>query len=236
MERYKRLFLNAYLNTGNRHLKVLDEAVIHVKKYLDVITILLDNEKSTIIKTQSLEDKIKLLNTIFLRYKIQFDLIDSDDRKYGIVKGSCYKENITIYFNELVFDPLDDSHIFDFFKKELLALLGHELVHRGQYYVRQGDFLNFIRFEKPEENNYTQKQEIMAYAYMGIENMRYKGFADQQIIQKIQSGNVSHMESGIINVYISDIKDKDEKAYKKFIKYVIEYLVDPIRYELKVEF
>ena len=86
-QQFREDFYRAAVILANQYLKVLDEAVIHVKKYLDVITILLDNEKSTIIKTQSLEDKIKLLNTIFLRYKIQFDLIDSDDRKYGIVKG-----------------------------------------------------------------------------------------------------------------------------------------------------
>lgn len=236
MKRYKTLFLNEYLNAGVRHLKILDEAVIHVKKYLDILKILLDNEKRNIINIPNLVDKIDYLNKIFKRYKIKFEVIEGQDRFYGIIKGNCYKDEITILFNDLVFDALDDSHIFNLFKKELMPLIGHELVHRGQYFVRQGDFLNFIRFEKPEENNYTEKQEIMAYAYMGIENMRYKGFTDQEILNKIKNDNVSHMESGIINVYLSDIKEKNYKVYKKFLKYITEYLIDPVRCELKVNF
>ena len=116
MIRYNKSFLHDYLNDGNRHLKVLDEAVIHVKKYLDLLKILIYNEKRDILKIPDLTGKIKYLNKIFLRYKIRFDLVEDMDRVYGIVRGNCYKDEITIFFNDLVFESLDDSYIFDLFK------------------------------------------------------------------------------------------------------------------------
>lgn len=235
MKKYKFQF-NKYLDNYGRWNGLFRESVVHVSKYLTVLKNILNNEKKIIIKIDDFIKKIKFINNCLKTYKIKFEYLDENSRDYGIIRGNCYKDKIIIFINDEFEEALSDSYIFSLMMKSLMPLIGHELVHRGQYYVRKGDFINFVRFEKPEETNYEHKQEIMAYALMAIENMRYNGFSDDEIFSKISKGNISGMESGIIKLYISDIKEKNEKVYKKFIKYVIEYLVDPIKYELKVNF
>lgn len=226
--------LNLYLSRFDR-VSSLCEAVIHVDKYVDVLKSILYQNRNLIFNQTEEDNKLNILNDIFKPYKIVFHVEDNIGKNYGLIKGICNKENIKIIVGFNIYDYLVDSPIFKIFGQKLLNLIGHELVHRGQYYIRKADFIYFYAYEKDTEKNYfSNPQEIMAYAWMGIENMRSHGYTDIQILNKIKSNNVSAAEIGFSHIYLSELRELDIKAYKRFLKYMYQYLKDPIKYDLKI--
>lgn len=215
----------------------LFEAVIHVDKYLNVIEdVFLSNRKK--ITSIADKNKIKLLNDLFYSFKISFELINEPVSNYGVVRAVNSKEHIKVFLNHEVFTFMIDSFYREWLKT-LLPLIGHELVHRGQFFIRKNDFVNFYGFENNGKLSIdtieaTNTQEIMAYALMGIENLRFKGFSDEQILNKVKNYNEKEMESGIMILYLSDMKKYNFEVYKKFCKYVYGYLKNPIVYDLKI--
>jgi hypothetical protein len=233
MKRYK-LFFNIYAQDYGR-LQSLSEAVIHVDKYINMLNIYLNQNKFKIFNEGSEEDKLRILNNLFLPYKIQFIVKDEFGKNYSLIRGLCNKENITIFVGFNIFDYLQDSPVFKVFSQKLLNLIGHELVHRGQYYVRKADFIHFYAYETNIDSNYfSNPQEIMAYAWMAIENMRSHGYNNDQILSKVKINNVSAAEIGFSHIYLSELKELDEKTYKRFLKYMYQYLINPIKYDLKI--
>lgn len=225
---------NKYFSKFDR-ITSLCEAVIHVDKYINILKDIINQNRDIIYNQDVEEDKLKILNHIFKPYKISFYLEDSFSKNYGLIKGVCNKENIKIIVGFNIYDYLIDSPIFVTFTQKLLTIIGHELVHRGQYYIRKADFIHFYAYEQNQEKNYySHPQEIMAYAWMGIENMRSHGYSDKQILSKVKSNNISSAEIGFSHIYISELKELDVKAYKRFIKYMYKYLKDPIKYDLKI--
>jgi hypothetical protein len=214
----------------------LFESVIHIDKYIHILQDLIRQEQSTIFNFEELEDRFNHFKSIFIPYKIKFENTNIF-LSGGVKKAKSYKENITVYVGENVLDFFDNEISFNLFRKRLIPLIGHELIHRGQYYIRTADFINFYVFEDEIEdpNYYKYPEEIMAYAWMAIENMRHHGYPDNKIIARINSDNIGPAEMGISYLYISTIKEKNEKVYKRFLKYMYQYLNDPIKYDLKIK-
>lgn len=73
----------------------------------------------------------------------------------------------------------------------------------------------------------------MAYALMYIESLRYSGYTNKQMLDMLRTGNFIKSQSLHINFYIDEMKDRDIKVFKKFRKYIYEYLENPIKNDLK---
>jgi hypothetical protein len=238
MQRYESKFrrnLYDYIHAVCR----FKETVIHVQKYLDIL-----KDELEIIKRELpfyKGDTLQLFNERFYTYKIQFVIYDNYPGEGGIYEGKSSSDNIIIYLNEkfYFYTEKENLDVFKYFEKELIIILSHELVHRGQYYVRAGDKINFYNFDGNASNSTNMEymknpQEIMAYAYMYIESLRYSGFKNDQILKMLKSGNFAKSQSLHINFYINEMNKFNRDAFLKFRKYIYQYIIDPIRYDLKV--
>jgi len=234
MQRYKRKFDLYYHQLGR-----IQEAVVHVDKYLNILKDKLSELKRELKFFRG--DALQLFNEKFYGYKIKFVVIDSPNSNRGLVKGNCNKDNIIIYVTDdfYMHTSKDFLDVFNVFTQELLLLLSHELVHRGQYYIRSGDKLNFYNFDGNISGGVDieylkNPQEIMAYALMYIESLRYSGFQNEDILKMLQSGNFARSQSLHITFYLNDMKTHNKNAFLKFRKYIYQYIADPIRYDLKI--
>jgi len=220
-------------------IESLKETVIHINRYLDILKDEL-NYIERILKVSKNIDTLQLFNEIFSKYKIVFDLVaDNSNNQSAFIKGTTQRANITIFVNEnfYKYTSINYLDVFNGFKKECLLLFGHELVHRGQYYVRTGDKINFYNFDgenEPNENYLSNPQEMMAYAWMYIESLHYAGFKDDEIFNMVKTGNLRKVWSLHIDFYLSDMKILNLKVYKRFLRYIYQYLENPIIYNLKV--
>jgi len=220
-------------------IESLKEAVIHVNRYLDILRDEL-NQIERIIKVSKNLDTLQLFNETFSKYKINFELRDDNsNNKSAFIKGEISKAHITILVNNNFYDYTSKDYldVFNEFKKECLLLFGHELVHRGQYCVRKGDMINFHNFDgdkEPDINYLSNPQEMMAYAWMYIESLHYAGYKNNEIFNMVKTGNLKKVWSLHIDFYLSDMKQLNLKVFKRFLRYIYEYLEDPIVYNLKV--
>lgn len=238
MERFKSKFKRDpydYIHAIGR----FKETVVHVQKYLDILKDELLQLKRELKFYKG--DTLQLFNERFYTYKIQFAMYEGYSGEWGIHEGKCNRDNIIIYLNEkfYFYTSKENLDVFKYFEKELILLFSHELVHRGQYYVRAGDKINFYNFEGNASNSVNieymkNPQEIMAYAYMYIESLRYSGFKNLDILTMLKSGNFARSQSLHIDFYINEMNQYNRDAYLKFRKYIYQYIVDPIRYDLKV--
>lgn len=238
IKRYSR-----YLENYGRSSYPIYEAVIHVDKYLNILKDLFRHNRNNLLDYDEFENKIKKLNLIFKSYKIEFVLKEESGNNYGIVKGVFRKEYIYVYVGYNFENALENEINYNTMLKNLFPLLAHELVHRGQWYKSKNDFLNFYAFENEEEikkMDLTNKWEIMAYALMTIESFRYAGYSDDKILNIFQSelrnnGKVPFFISKAMDLYVNDIRELNFEVYKRFLKYIYDYLKNPIQNDLKVE-
>jgi len=214
------------------------ESVIHVQKYLNILDDELKQLSRKLITFKG--DTLQLFNETFYTYKIKFVMYNDYDGKNGIVKGVTNKENIEVRVNEdfYLYTNKDNLDIFKEFKFDLLLLFSHELVHRGQYYVRAGDKINFYNFDgeptKTTLEYLDNPHEAMAYALMYIESLRYSGVKNDEILAMLKTGNFLRSDSIHITFYIKDMKASNYNMFKRFRKYLYQYLVDPITYDLRL--
>lgn len=234
MKKYKRDNFIWLHQTGR-----FTEAVIHVEKYLNILRDELKQLHRDLITFKG--DTLQLFNERFYTYKIQFSLIDSFEGSSSVVEGRVNRDNITILVNEdfYFYTSKENLDVFNQFEKDLCILFSHELVHRGQYYVRAGDKINFYNFEgysleKVDPEYLKNPREAMAYAMMYIESLRYSGYKNEHILSILKTGNFARSQSLHINFYINEMKTYNRNAFLQFRKYIYQYMVDPVRYDLKL--
>jgi hypothetical protein len=234
VKRYKRKFDPYYHQLGR-----FQERVVHVAKYLDILKDELVSLKRTLQFFKG--DTLQLFNEKFYTYKIQFALYDQYSGVMGLIKGETNRDNIVIKVNEdfYFYTSKENLDVFNQFTEQLSLLFSHELVHRGQYYIRAGDKLNFYNFDGDLSGEvdieYLQNpQEVMAYALMYIESLRYSGFTNDKIMSMLRTGNFIKSQSLHIDFYINKMKEHNRDAFLRFRKYILQYINDPIRYNLKV--
>ena len=171
MKRYKR-----QIDIYNHSVGRFTETVIHVEKYLNILRDELLKIKRELSFYRG--DVLQLFNEAFYTYKILFIIVDTPKGEFGCVEGKINRQDIRIYLNDdfYFYTSKENLDIFNQFQNELLILISHELVHRGQYFVRVGDKINFYNFEGSTTSNEVDieylknHQEIMAYALMYIES------------------------------------------------------------------
>lgn len=234
MKRYKRKF-DLYFHQLGR----LQEKVVHVEKYLNILKDELLELKRELKFFKG--DTLQLFNERFFKYKIVFAMYEGYPGTDGLVEGKTNLDNIVIYVNEkfYFYTSKENLDVYSYFTKTLCLMLSHELVHRGQYYIRSGDRLNFYNFEggingEVDIEYLKNPQEIMAYALMYIESLRYSGFKNNDILNMLKTGNFAKSQSLYITFYINEMNLHNRGAFLKFRKYIYQYIVDPVRYDLKV--
>lgn len=230
----------------------LCESVIRTERYAR----LLENEfiKSYKLVEHNLTiiQLLKKLNMIFENYLIRFSFNAEDPEEKeefcGISNmGTDGKTKTIIVFCNNNFDISfykQDKELFQTF----FELISHELVHRGQFLLRTYE-ISFEIYNKNlkklnninSEPNLTAKErkrllmreylskpeEIMAYANQILEELRFRGFNNKQIIEKLKSLKIdSNLSAGIkmYNDYFSIANKDDLMIIRRLFRYIYEYI------------
>jgi len=174
----------------------------------------------------------KVLTDIFSKYNIVF-----------IPKGTYYNNGYFSGINEmesgeksLLIRILCSLSIGDLFKsdnlkrdflKDFKQLILHELVHRGQYisFNRNKIQNELIQFSKNKIDlaYYSLKPEIMAYACLIVEELRFQDLEDSEILKFINNRDkFKRYESKTYDLY-KEIYGKSN-VFTRLLKYIYEYI------------
>jgi len=245
MKRYKSVFdrLNEPVNTfynGEYHTppsrtsEFLVEAVYRPDKYVNIVY----NHLKSILKIYNksfkygelvcefLTDKFKEFNIIF-NYEGSFN---SDGRKYAINSMDTGVNSLTITIQcspiiDQLFLSIDLQKLFLQYFKELI---GHELIHRSQSisiknYTLQKYINKYINIAQGV-GYYADKAELMSYAWQIIEELRFQGAYDMDILEYIKDIGKHPGYSCLIyeEVYLKYYRNT--MVINRLIKYIYEYL------------
>jgi len=213
----------------------LSEKVIDVNLYVSLVLKILDNfykkYKNNIFKSSKMT---KALNEIFKSYKFIFEYIGSiekDEEKTGInIMGTKVDKKdkfpyIHILCNLYIGKCLENRENYENFRKKFQLLIEHEFIHRTQFLLMADKKLrykvNSSSFDRDEEY-FGDYREIMTYAKQMIEELRFNGKTDNEILNIVN--NRIRNESSILDLYLKLFKNKNDKVLKKLYKYIYEYL------------
>ena len=228
--------MKKYISLKNLHLPFI-ESVIHVDKYLNTLR---DEfykifDKVPIIGTT--KEIINFLNNFFKSYNITFDTLSGESRN-GVIKGKCKHDlKIIIFCSNNLSDYFENRYKFSRFLDRCIFTLAHELVHRGQYIqMNKHLFLNKtngrdIDLHDIDVNHYKKSDEIMAYANLIIEELRFNGYDNKQILEGIRNDRFGIEDSEFLELYKIHFKT-DKKVIGRLYKYIYEYLKSPVKVEL----
>ena len=169
------------------------EAVIHTDKYKNILIKELENLLIKIPLNLSHDKIIDLLNNIYISYKISFQSLDIDleKSKNGLLKGKTKSDlSIIIYTCRDISTLFNNRFLFSKFVDTLSLLLQHELVHKGQFIQ---SFKN-VHIDKKvdlysvqDKKYYSDKHELMAMANMIIEELRFNGYSNNDILKYLKT-------------------------------------------------
>jgi len=217
-----------------KHLATLEEAVIRTEKYAYQLKgwfeyFLFEAKNINFIITQ---DLTKALTEHFEPYGIEFHFTGNNPESDGsgiyrmqsgnktyVIQVKCdqnFKQNAKSQSPLLI--------------QTFYELLTHELTHRGQFLLR-----NIHKMEKEKYISSTedfkkylsQKAELMAYANQAIEELRFEGLSDKEILIKVKSFDFKETKSAAILNYMKYFNKNDKKDYmifKQLLRYMVEYL------------
>ena len=135
---------------------------------------------------------------------------------------------IIIFCSPSIKDLFIDKNIEIKFLQTFKELIGHELIHRSQFINRHlnKSESNIIKGPPQEFKKYvSQKTEIMSYAWQIIEELRFKGFADKEILNYIQSKRSNenlNPDNSMLDYYIYNFRDTS--VLNLLFKYMYEYI------------
>lgn len=245
MKKYKRKFEDneKEFTRSIRGSASLVEAVYRPDKYVDILY----NQMKDIIKTNfgkkfKYNEKLVLyLSEQFKAFNIGFDYDGhsfNDGKKSGInamVIGSKTLD-IIIYCSPSIENLFVDITFQKLFLSSFKQLIGHELIHRSQFisvqnYHNQNNIVRFINSPKyqTEVGYYADKSEIMSYAWQIIEELRFLGAYDKDILEYIKDTG-KHPEYHCMiyeEIYLKYYRNT--KVINQLIKYIYEYLKGNIR-------
>jgi len=235
LKKYKRLPIDSLM---------LQEAVIYPEAYIKEIEKVLKNPllKKSIVNFTTTLNLCKRLSFILRKYKIDFieaktlGNTDFPSVVNGINGGftlsdkySTIKIEINSYANNI---KMNDNY-FNLFIDNLLIILKHELIHRGQrIHIGYKKLKKLDIFHDKEFFEYLKdKHELMSYAFQIIQEFKLSGgYSDAEILTYIQKG-----DSGIdrqlgrfsftLFIYKSAFNSQPE-VLKQLYKYIYEYLTD----------
>lgn len=182
----------------------------------------------------------KYLNYFFEEYYIQFSFIgfDEDSDGSGITKMQTGNKSYTTIVRcnqDFRSNIKTNSQIL---VQTFYELITHELTHRGQFLLNELNIFNDKKNIKDKlgwKNYLSQKYELMAYANQAIEELRFEGHSNNDILVMIKSFNFRDSKSTTIKNYMETFDKKvssDLKILKQLFKYMYEYLMGDIKREM----
>jgi len=181
-----------------------------------------------------------LLNKAFNKYRINFERGFNETTRdnwgeVGIIEGYIYENgNIYIVYGDNFYLTFEDDYLWDNFKKVCTSIISHELTHRDQF-IKILKNQNYVKpVSRITNSSYlSDDKEIQAFAREALEEYIQLGYNKNQILQLIKTptGNnkdqASKEESDSFWYYydyFSDPQYGNPKVWKKFLKYMYQYL------------
>lgn len=218
-----------------RYNSILSEAVQRPNNYLKLIQDQILKNKKLILKQSNnkINKLLILLSLILKKFKIKFYYKNEISKYFGIYEAETLldkKNTIIIWCNLSILEIIKNEKIFDRFLYSLLEILGHEIVHRMQLKdIKDKKILNILSTK--DINNriqyFSNKQEIMAFAWQIIEQFRFIGYSDdkiKEIMKTYKNPKLIHKKlPEIYKLYIY-LFNNDNSVLNKLHKYMYEYL------------
>jgi hypothetical protein len=221
MKKYKRQFesLHYFLN--------INEAVIHTKRYQQILMDVFYSLFFQIPFNKTSEELINFLNSIFISYKIIFKLGEGNN-KNGVVKGKSINEDIIVFVDKDFNEYFNNKFKFTKFTDTCNLIFAHELVHRGQFLqsIKHANLNKDISLEAKDLKYYSDRHEIMSFANMIIEELRFTGYDNDEILKGINEDLFGIEDSEFLFLYKSNFKN-DKKVLNLLYKYIYMYLKEP---------
>lgn len=226
MRKYRRIF------EALHYFSNLNEAVIHTEKYQEVLEEALFSVFDYPLINKSSDEIIKKLNSVFSSYNILFKIVNEEGRN-GIVRGKSIEHSIIIFVTEDFNKYFKDRKFFARFLNTCGLVFAHELVHRGQYLqnVERVHLNKNVSLIPEDLKYYRNKHELMAFANMIIEELRFNGYTNEMILKGLQNNSLNKYGSGFLIFYQETFEDEPQ-ILKLLYKYIYMYLKEPIKIEL----
>ena len=211
------------INIKEAVIRVDDYSVLVLKKLNDFFEENKNKKLKYLEIIDSLNEFFKTFNFIFIAKNYQKH--DDEDTGINFMETSVKDNNILniiIQCNPIIKEIFLNN--FSNFKRKFQILIKHELVHRGQFLKILDDRLRLkIAIDEYKSKEYLAvKKEIMAYSNSIIEELRFGGFDDNQILDIVKYNKKEI--SSILDRYIDLFKDTDISVLNRLYKYVYEYL------------
>jgi hypothetical protein len=237
MKSYISIFKKNYIETPKINFK---EGVVSPKYYKEIESYLMSLKNN--IKKLNFDTLTKLckwLTKNLKKYSIRFVPNENNDNKYfnkefqaGITQSGCLsnkKGTVKIYCNNNLLKIQNDDKFFNYFVKNVIRIIGHELIHRNQIFEIENQELRNYIFDFPKETvkYLSNKQEMMSRAWQIIEEFRYNGLTDKQIANILRSNKDTRLVaySTTFMYYLEFFNIKDP-IFKKLWKYAYSYLTN----------
>lgn len=235
LNRYRPIFIHEDSELWKSSLRRY-EAVLS-PRYLDNVMKYIYEIKDKIMKNkfESLSAFCFIMNNYFSKYAVRF--VPGSQRKSapleyaaGILGSGCLtnrKGTIKIYVHEDFLRLQYDEKFFKFFVRNVLRVIGHELIHRQEGLRIQNQKIRDYALDhsKLETKEYlANKQEMMARAWQIIEELRYKGYVDNAIRADINSKVVLAKSTSLSEYYDYFDYKTDKEIFKRLYKYIYMYL------------
>jgi uncharacterized protein (UPF0335 family) len=179
-----------------------------------------------------LNEKFKLFNITFENEGYAYDT--GKISGINIMGTSHINFEIRIFCSPYIKDLFINKNLQEKFLQVFKELVGHELIHRGQFLTVKNKEDREKIFKNNLQDNikyYSRKTEIMSYAWQIIEELRFQGFSNKKIINYIhikRKDDELYPEKEILDYYIFTFRDSD--ILKRLYKYMYEYLEGDINY------
>jgi hypothetical protein len=245
MKRYKRKIEDTEkeFTRSSRGITSLIEAVYRPDKYVDILY----NQMKTIIKTNSgkkfkyNEKLVIYLSEQFREFNIGFDYSghsfnDGDATGINVMVIGSKTLDIVIYCSPSIEKLFIDRDFQLEFLSSFKQLIGHELIHRSQF-ISVENYRNQIKINRynnspkyqTEVGYFADKAEVMSYAWQIIEELRFQGANDRDILEYIKDTG-KHPEYHCMiyeEIYLKYYRNTT--VVNQLIKYIYEYLKGNIR-------
>lgn len=220
-----------------RYRPLLIEAVIHPEEYLSTIEKKLDVIlKRLDKKNYTLTALCMFLSDVLSKHKIDFigkgNIINGKEThiQYGINEARTQADkyaSIRIYCNVMLLKIQQNKIFKDEFKKWLMFVLKHELIHRGQNLnildLNLRKEVRNIEYEH-QKKELSEPEEIMARSWEIIELFKLKNnFSNSDIKNYIRDYSKHEQVNNTLNAYF-DYFGSNSKQLKLLYKYMYMYL------------
>jgi hypothetical protein len=216
------------------------EAVIKIDVEMARFSEILDDIKSSLYSSSDIASFLRILNDWFSNDKIKFKHINTDIDVYtkmGDFNLATGFITIRVFnkISKLQNENKDDD--YEDFINQVLSILGHELIHRVQSLrikynkIREKVFKGFTPRKEvlaDWKKYFSNKQELMSYAWQIVNNFRMHGITDnfvKKILTNINSqSNIKYELGGKILEDYHSIFTIEEEPLKLLYKYMYQYL------------